>query len=178
MERPVFVNLPAVTVVAAAGFGVLGAGIDAGREATDGGSTSAAGVTAEPPTTLSTPTTPSTRSATGTVRTAAGRANGTGTPSADIDEIEGDDARTEKRQYPPGTSPAGIEDARALLGAHTDALSMTGFVVRSRADATVLEAGMGLDATTRGGARAPPGASAYDAYRTDAAGPLRRHTEG
>lgn len=166
MDRPVFVSLLAVIVVVATGLGVLDAGTGTGR-GTNGGDSGASATTTEPPAAATeTETVPSTGPRATTPGPESGgsmskQSNADGTGSS-----------------PPGTSPDGIERPRKLLRSHTVALSRTGFIVESRANATVLETGMRIDATTRGGARVAPGANEYYAYRTDAAGPLHRRTEG
>lgn len=162
MDRPVYVSLLVVAVVAAVGFGALDAGTEtrmgAGMErgADTGVGESAA---AEPTVGMTTGENP-TPSAAGTDGPGADLPNGTAIP------------------YPPGITAEGIERPSELLTAHSDALAETGFVVRSGVNATVLETGMRIDATARGGARVASNARSYYAHRTDAAGPLERRTEG
>lgn len=171
MDRPVFVGLLAVVVVAAAGVGVLDAGMGTGRGA-NGGDSGTSAATAGPP---------ATATETGTVPPTGVRATTPGSESGGSMSKQsnaGGPLRPGTGSYPPGTSPDGIEKPRKLLRSHTAVLSRTGFVVESRANATVLETGMRIDATTRGGARVASGANEYYAYRIDTAGPLQRRTEG
>ena len=201
MDRPALLSSLALAVVVIASFGALDAGsgagtgtnADAGLDVEEPVSTvrSVSGATTGTPTTRTsitgTPTAKtSVESQVGTSDTATGPSNTDAadptsttaavTTSSSVDTA--DPPNTDAVVYPPGTSPDGIEHPSRLLGAHTDALSRTGFVVTSTVNATVLETGMRIDATARGGARVAAGVSAYYAHRTDAAGPLKRRTQG
>jgi hypothetical protein len=168
MDRPVFLGLLAIGVVVAAGFGALEAGTGTGVRAGSGTGPDDAAFAAE-----------SSSGRAGTTETRIPpESRGTNDREADPSSAGSTDPPTTAAAYPPGTSPEGITGPSKLLAAHTDALSESGFVVRSTVNATVLESGMPVDATARGGARVAAGVSAYYAHRTDAAGPLRRHTEG
>ncbi|PSP72004.1 hypothetical protein BRC86_13810 [Halobacteriales archaeon QS_3_64_16] len=163
MDRPVYVSLLVVAVVAAVGFGVLnastetrmGAGMERGEDTGTRESPAAAGPTAG--TTIGEETTSS---------------------AAGIDGSGADLSNESAIPYPPGTTVEGIERPSRLLAAHIDALAETGFVVRSGVNATVLESGIRIDATASGGACVAPSARTYYAHRTDTAGPLERRTEG
>lgn len=152
MDRPVFLSFLAVAVVAAAGLGALDAGTETEARVEPDRETPASTAGATP--------------------AVAAAANG----SSANDSV--DPPRSDAATYPPGTSAGGIDRPSKLLDAHVAALSRTGFVVRSRANATVLESGMRVDATSRGGARVTANGSTYYAHRIDVAGPLRRRTEG
>jgi len=170
MDRPVYLGLLVVAVVAAAGLGTLdastrgrtGTGMGVGMETGAEGGDTEAGESApvgEPA--------PGTTVETRTAASAAG-----------ADSSGADPASASSLAYPPGTTAEGIRHPSRLLGVHTDALAETGFIVRSSVNATVLETGMRIDATARGGARVASNASTYYAHRSDAAGPLERRTEG
>jgi hypothetical protein len=169
MNRPVYLGLLVVAVVAAAGLGTLdagtgertGTGMGVGMEARAEGGDTETGESAP------------------VVEPAPGLTTGarTATSAARADDSGTDPGSASSLPYPPGTTAEGIEHPSRLLGAHTNGLAETGFILRSSVNATVLETGMRIDATARGGARVASDASEYYAHRSDAAGPLERRTE-